>query len=262
MGRIFDYLSALMEKFMTAVNGFISTITRIPIFSVIYKLVYGYFNTYLKSMIIGRLNKIKTASAVERVPVLAGLSSAELLAIVLSSVALGVAYIIAKKLVLFQLDTLVMYIFIAGFVTIFHDLAHRHYAIKYKSVTEYKVWGFGTLVAFLTAFFIGITYAVPARTLINGASKMSLKEQAVVYLSGPLVSAILAFGFLLLVPMGGTLRTIGLLGVSMNLLSAVYSLTPFNPMDGNKVYRWNKVLWAATFVPLLILYLGITIFLV
>jgi Zn-dependent protease len=46
----------------------------------------------------------------------------------------------------------------------------------------------------------------------------------------------------------------------MNLLSAVYSLTPFNPMDGNKVYRWKKALWAVTFVPMLLLYLGITIF--
>jgi Zn-dependent protease len=261
MGRIFDYLSALFGKIWDGINDFLGSLLKIPLVDALYKLIYGYFKTYVKGMIFGRINKIKVANATDRAPFWAGFSATELWVLAVSAALLGLAYIFAKKLNL-QLDTLVLYIFIAGLVTSFHDLAHRYYAYKYKSVAEYKFWGFGTLVMFLTALGLGVTYAVPARTIINKSDAMSVKEQAIVYISGPLVSGILAFAFLLLVPFGGTLRTIGLLGVSMNLLSAVYSLTPFNPMDGNKVYRWKKALWAFTFVPLLLLYLGITIFVV
>ncbi|OPY26200.1 MAG: hypothetical protein A4E28_02658 [Methanocella sp. PtaU1.Bin125] len=260
LGRIFDTLSGFFNKLWDSLGDFWDSIMKIPAVNAVYKLIYGFFNTNLRSVVIGRMNKITVATATERVPLLAGLSGAELVAIALSAVLFGLAYLIAKRIDLFQLDNLILYIFIAGFVMSLHDLAHRYYARKYQSVAEYKVWGFGTVIAFLTAFFFGVTYAVPARTVINGASKMGLKEQAIVFLSGPMISAILALAFLLLVPFGGLLKTIGLLGGSMNLLSAVYSLTPFQPMDGNKVYRWKKGIWAAVFVPLLLLYLGITIF--
>jgi Zn-dependent protease len=78
--------------------------------------------------------------------------------------------------------------------------------------------------------------------------------------SRPGVSFLLAAGFLLLPPPGGGLRTIGLLGTSMNLLTAVYSLMPFDPMDENKVLRWKSLLWAGIFVPALIIYLALTIY--
>jgi Zn-dependent protease len=260
LGRIFDSLSGIFNKLWDSLGDFRDALMKVPAINAVYKLLYGYLNTNLKSMVMGRMNKITVATAAERVPLLAGLYAVELGAIALSAVLFGLAYIIARRMNLFQLDNLVLYILIAGFVMSLHDLAHRYYARKFKSVAEYKIWGFGTLITFLTAFFFGVTYAVPARTIINGASKMDIKDQAVIFLSGPVISAILAIAFLLLVPFGGMLKTIGLLGGSMNLLSAVYSLTPFQPMDGNKVYRWKKGIWAVTFVPLLLLYLAITIF--
>jgi hypothetical protein len=50
-----------------------------------------------------------------------------------------------------------------------------------------------------------------------------------------------------------------MLGASMHLLSAVYSFMPFDPMDGNKVYRWKHSVWLMAFAPLLVLYFAMVI---
>ena len=83
-----------------------------------------------------------------------------------------------------------------------------------------------------------------------------------VYLSGPLVSMLLALVFLLLLFMGDGFRTIGLIGCSMNILSAAYSLMPFDPMDGNKVYKCKKHLWGLVFLPLVAAYLLLTMYVI
>ncbi len=142
-----------------------------------------------------------------------------------------------------------------GFVLVLHDLTHRYYATKYNADVEYKFWGLGTLIMFITAFFIGVVFAVPARTVINNDDKkLDTRQQAIIYLSGPMMSTALAVGFILLVPVGGFLATVCLLGVSMNLLAALYSMMPVDPLDGSKVFVWKKPAWAVVFIPILVLY--------
>jgi hypothetical protein len=261
LGRLFDYVAALFNRIWAGLNGLWESLMNVSLFKALYKLVYGYGFGKVKGKILGFLEKpLKKANAVERVPFLAGFSAQELEVLAISAVLLGLAFIAARKMDFLSLDNLVLYVFMAGFVTSLHDLAHRYYAFKYKSVAEYKFWGFGTVIMFVTALVIGSAYSVPARTIIDKSKTLGPREQAMVYLSGPMVSLILTLGFLLLVPFGGLLKTIGLLGVGMNMMSAVYSLTPFAPNDGNNVYKWNKALWASIFIPLLLLYLGITIF--
>ncbi len=70
MGRIFDYLSALFGKIWDGINDFLGSILKYPLVDALYKLIDGYFTTYVKGMIFGRINKIKVASATERAPIL------------------------------------------------------------------------------------------------------------------------------------------------------------------------------------------------
>jgi hypothetical protein len=49
-------------------------------------------------------------------------------------------------------------------------------------------------------------------------------------------------------------------GFSMNMLSTVYSLMPFEPMDGGRIFGWSKLLWAFIFIPLLLFYLVMLVF--
>lgn len=42
----------------------------------------------------------------------------------------------------------------------------------------------------------------------------------------------------------------------MGILTAVITLLPFPPMDGERIKNWNRWVWAALFIPLFILYLA------
>jgi hypothetical protein len=106
------------------------------------------------------------------VPFLAGFSRMELIVIVATSALLGIAYLLSKKMDLLAAGSLVLYMVAAGFVTLLHDLTHRYVAWRYKAVTEYRFWGFGTLIMLATSLLFGIVYGVPTRTLINDANKL------------------------------------------------------------------------------------------
>ena len=113
---------------------------------------------------------------------------------------------------------------------------------------------------FITALLFGVVFSSPSRLAINDPEKMTLKQQAIVFGSGPIVSLVVFAIFLALIPLGGFAATIGMLGASMNLLMATYAMMPFEPMDGRRVYKWKKWVWALFFVPMLALYFSLIIF--
>lgn len=115
------------------------------------------------------------------------------------------------------------------------------------------------MIMFVTAFFFGSVFALPARTVINDTQKMSKRQRAIVYGAGPLMSFVIFVAFLALIPLGGAIVGLAILGASMHLLSAIYSFMPFDPMDGNKVFGWRKPAWLLTFAPLLVLYFAMVI---
>lgn len=257
-GRFFDAIMALLTKAMILLKTYLGKL--IPIDAVV-DFITGFFKTYAKSIMFRKLGKIKEDEARGSVPLFMGFSSQELAIVVVASLLLGIAYLVSKQMELLSLDNLVLYCIMGGFVLVLHDLTHRYYANKYKAVVEYRFWGLGMVIMFVTALLFGLVFAVPARTIINDVKKLGIREQAIIYLSGPLMSAFLAIGFIILVPAGGFLATICLLGVSMNLLTAVYSLIPVDPLDGLKVYVWKKPAWAVAFVPLLVLYFAAVVYL-
>jgi Zn-dependent protease len=44
---------------------------------------------------------------------------------------------------------------------------------------------------------------------------------------------------------------------TMNLMNGVYSLVPFDPMDGKPIFDWNRSAWVAVFFPLLGIYAAV-----
>lgn len=260
-GRIQEVLAMIYAKLQAWLKPLIDLINSLLPVDTLVDYVVGYVKTWAKSLLFKQESKLKAPAAVSRVPFMAGFSSLEMLVIAVTSLLLGIAFMITKK-ISFDPGDIALYLVIAGLATMLHDLTHRYVAYRYKVTTEYQFWFLGTIVMFITTFFFGIVYSVPARTLINDVKKLGLKEQAIIAFSGPLMSMGVTLVFFLLVPIGGWLKVIGLLGVSMNLLSAVYSLMPFDPMDGNKLYKWKKAAWAAIFLPLFIIYILIAVYLI
>jgi len=50
----------------------------------------------------------------------------------------------------------------------------------------------------------------------------------------------------------GILGDICYLGSRVNLFLATFNMLPIMPLDGAKVFRWNKLIWVGFFVPLVI----------
>jgi Zn-dependent protease len=82
---------------------------------------------------------------------------------------------------------------------------------------------------------------------------VSERQNGIISLAGPATNIVIAFVFLLVGFVGtGIIRDIGLIGFPVNLFLATFNMLPIMPLDGAKVLRWNKLIWAGFFVPLLI----------
>ncbi len=250
LGKAQGFLGGLYEQVLERLPSFLKKA---------YDAVLGYVQGHMKSLLFRKESKLYKVEAKERIPLFLGFSSVELLVIVAGSLLLALSYVIAKKAA-FGPENIAIFL-VAGVVAVVaHDIAHRYFARKYKVVTEYQFWWLGAIIMFVTAMLFGVVYALPARTIINNPGSMDRKGLGVIFLAGPLVSFGFAVFFLLLSLLGGVWLKVGMLGVSMNLLSSVYGLMPFDPMDGNKVYKWGPAIWAVAFVPILVIYLLVTIF--
>ena len=228
----------------------------------VFDFVNGFFKGRAHSLFWKQVEKVELedTNAVHRQPLFAGFSGWEMGVIFFTSVFLGLAFMLTNKIDLGSPTTWLVYIIVAGLAVSLHDLVHRYMAWRHNVVTEYKFWFLGTIIMFLTAILFGVVYSSPSRLAINDTKDMTVRQQAIVYGSGPIMSFAVFAAFLALIPFGGYAATIGTLGASMNLLTATYALMPFEPMDGRKVYVWNKWVWAILFLVLLGLYFALTIF--
>lgn len=231
------------------------------LFNRIWEFISGYFTTHAQEAASEKEMEMRKVKAEKRKNEIMGFSYLEIFVTLLCAVIFGLAYVLADRSDLLPAN-IALYIVVAGVATIAHDIAHRALAYKFKTDSEYKFWGLGTVIMFLTSWLFGSVFAQPARTIIDKDADVSAKDMALITLSGPIVSLVLSLGFLLLVPLGGLISTVGILGFSMNMLSTVYSLMPFEPMDGKKIYEWSKAFWALIFIPLLLFYLVMTMFIV
>jgi Zn-dependent protease len=184
-----------------------------------------------------------------------GLTAVEIGLAVLASILFGFANLFAARSGI-DIGDVLIYVLVGGIAVVAHDIGHRVVASRYHLKTEYQFWGYGTILMLLTSWLFGAVFAQPARTIIEGEDKRGL---ALSFFTGPLISIILAFAFLVLLPLGGTLGTIGILGFTMNLVSGLYMLMPFYPMDGKKVMEWSWKYWGIIFIPLLIFYVVVMV---
>jgi|GEM_PF-806512 len=188
--------------------------------------------------------------------VLLGLSLREILVVVISTIGFAAAFLLADRVDL-DLVTVAVFLGAGGIATILHDLAHKFCATRCGCVTEYQFWSLGTVTMLATAWFFGNAFAKPSRSVIRGRRPLLPEEAARIRLAGPLMSMGIALGSLFLIPFGGLFAVAGSAGFSMNLLNSVFSLVPVKPNDGVEIFAWNRLVWAGTFIPLLIFFLYI-----
>ena len=83
--------------------------------------------------------------------------------------------------------------------------------------------------------------------LAGSGTKETVGKTAI---SGPLTNITISFLCILIAVFSQSLFTIV---AFINALLAVFNLIPFGILDGWKVFRWNKIVWAITFTISIIL---------
>jgi hypothetical protein len=187
-----------------------------------------------------------------------GFTRAEIAVFISGAVLIGVLFFFAARNP-FDPTLLAIYIFMGGFALIAHEVAHWYLAKKYHSHTEVQFWGLGTVIMMITAWLFGNVFAQPTLTVVRSEVPLEKRPLGLIMLSGPLLSILIAFACLLLIPLGGLFKTAGILGFSINLLTGVYELLPITPCEGKDVFGWNRVLWIVLFIPFILLYMVVNV---
>ncbi|MFC2174704.1 site-2 protease family protein [archaeon] len=133
-----------------------------------------------------------------------------------------------------------------GFV--FHEMGHRWVAKKFGCIAFFRMWWQGLALALAMAIMTGgrLIFAAPGAVMIGG-KRLTLREQGLIAVTGPLVNLSVGVGFLALSYSSTTLlAVIGNWGAYINFFLAAFNLIPFPPLDGNKVLQWNPVVWFLT----------------
>lgn len=148
------------------------------------------------------------------------------------------------------------YLFTIAFVAVgsgfvLHELMHKFTAERYGYWAEFRMWVVGIVLALITST-LGFIFAAPGATYIQGHD-VSDRQNGIISLAGPATNIVIAAVFLLVGSVGtGFVADIGAVGFPVNLFLATFNMLPVMPLDGAKVFRWNKLLWAGVFVPLFV----------
>ncbi len=166
-----------------------------------------------------------------------------------SSAAVGVAYFFFVALVS-----------VASGVGL-HEIMHKVTAERYGHWAEFRYSLRGLMMTFVFAI-VGFIFGAPGATYISGA--VTPDQNGKISAAGPGTNIVLGILFavpaFLLFPTAytGTLENYLLFLLfqyvaSINLILAAFNMIPVMPLDGAKVWRWNKGLW----VLILVVALGI-----
>ncbi|MFH0713714.1 MAG: site-2 protease family protein [Candidatus Micrarchaeota archaeon] len=150
------------------------------------------------------------------------------------------------------LATTGMILLTVGVAFIFHELAHKFVAIHYGAYARYQMWTLGLLFAVIMAFAVGFVFAAPGAVYVYG-NHITREQNGKISLAGPMTNLILGVLFLILGLSFPALKEIAIMGSGVNFFLGAFNMIPMFPMDGSKVYAWNKLVWAATLLPLVAL---------
>lgn len=157
-----------------------------------------------------------------------------------------------------------------------HELAHKFTARRYGYVADYEASPMGLVMAIGLSIFTGgnFVFAAPGAVMIRGKKvsyspyeqypdmEQTEKELAYISVSGAAVNLVLATIFyissnFMLVPIA---YDVLLTAAFINVFLAGFNMIPFGPLDGAKVWRYNRILWGMMMFVTIILFLKINRF--
>jgi Zn-dependent protease len=168
---------------------------------------------------------------------------------------------------LFSLYTFITFFVISlisvGLGFIGHELSHKFTSQRYGCHAEFRIWGYGLIMALLFAVlsqgrFIfaapGAVHIIPRSKGIGVTSELTTRESGIISLSGPLANITIGVIFFIASFFEGIIGIIGEFGFRINILLAAFNMIPFGLFDGRKVLIWNFKVWAIITIPVWLVY--------
>ena len=178
--------------------------------------------------------------------------------IVIASAALAVAFSFNRNLQEFFINVPAAIVgVVSGFVL--HELAHRFIARRYHCHAEFVLWRNGIILALALAVISNgaFVFAAPGAVYIQNAVDLwgnpvglSKKRNAIISIAGPATNIALAAAFIGASFLVTSYSSLLLFAASINIWLAVFNMIPLPPLDGSKVFFWDKRVWAVVFVGL------------
>ena len=158
-----------------------------------------------------------------------------------------------------------------------HEMAHKFTAQRYGYVADYEASPLGLIMALGLSLATngGFVFAAPGAVMIRGKriyynppedrywdSHQAAKELAYISVSGAVMNLVLAISFLIaalfIVPhsFAGTVLA---RSAFINVFLGVFNMIPFGPLDGAKVWQYNRSLWLTVMIPSILLFILFTL---
>lgn len=157
-----------------------------------------------------------------------------------------------------------------GIGFILHELAHKFTAQKYGFVADFEASPVGLMLAIGMAVISNgsFVFAAPGAVMIRGErvhspenmyweNPNSAREMAYISVSGAVVNLLIAITFIagsFFVAQQTLIHMILVKGAFINVFLAGFNMIPFGPLDGAKVWHYNRVLWVLVGIPSIILF--------
>ena len=129
-----------------------------------------------------------------------------------------------------------------------HEMAHKVVARRYGCWAEFRADFMGLVLALMVSFF-GVLFAAPGAVYIVG--HVNREQNGKISLAGPgsniLVAVICApFALMSLSFVPGAVEGIAFGLYYFSTFLALFNMLPFGPLDGRKIWAWNKPIYMAT----------------
>jgi len=139
-----------------------------------------------------------------------------------------------------------------GISFIVHEMSHKVVAQRYGSWAEFRMSPIMLILMLFVVYEFGFLFAAPGAVIIYGGS-VGKKENGRISLAGPLSNLVLGLVFFSLLTEKGLLYEIARYGVIVNITLALFNMIPFSIFDGRKVWEWNKLIYLAFVIAVLLL---------